>query len=196
VTDRPHGTAYAPPATARDARTTVAGLLPMAVQTAGLSLVAGGLGAGVGVLLSLLWLRVRVELVVAVSALAFVGVGGGLDATLAFVLVGLGCLGLLAVDLTTAWNSPRPLVAFAALAGPLCAVAVAYAPTDARYWLAAGVLAVVGLGSYGLHRYQLLGLGLLDEAPRPEASTGDPTNAAASDDPTNATSTTDGGPSQ
>lgn len=150
------------PTVRRDERRAVAtGLLPAAVVAVGFGLAAGVVGVAIGVGLALLWLRLRVELVATATALAFAGIGG--SSPLAFGLVACGVAGLLAVDLAATWRSLRPLGAFVAVAAPLGAAAVVYPDAGGRWLVAVAVAATVALLSYGLHRYQLLSLGVLGE---------------------------------
>lgn len=141
------------------------GGIGVAIATIALGLTAGpvGLAAGLGAALAWYalpgWYAFTVGLVVATPLI----VSAPSLWTRAVVLLGL--LAVLAGPLTRVEDETRTLTAFAFTTAVVAIVGWGVLWTDQPLWLAALVVAAISvLIAYGLHRYELLMLGLVEEA--------------------------------
>lgn len=144
-------------ASQRAARRAVPGLIAV---LGGLIFGAGSAGAVAGVAVLGLW-ALATPMYAATAALLLAGIlmGGGI----ATALVGMGALGLLGGWLTTS-TMPALTVTIAVLAGGIVSGIGFIGLQLGSPVLATGLLIVaVACGSYGLHRYSMLHLSIIDE---------------------------------
>lgn len=136
-------------------------LAALAAVVVGLSLLDGPLGAAVGLAAAATLALGGPLLAYLVGTVGLLGVGdaGGVTPVLQHALLASVLVGAVTAD-----RGPRfGLLALLALSATVGAVVGIGAVTDGLLTMAAVVAGLLGTVSYGLHRYELLTLGLIDE---------------------------------
>lgn len=124
-----------------------------------------GLVAGLGVFLA--WIAVSELAGFVVGQLSLIAIVSPTSVSLSgpVLVVELGLFILLAAAVLRPESSVRGLAVFAVLAAVLAGIVLTGVRVSDQLWLVSTVfIAVTGLLLYGLHRYELVALGLLDEA--------------------------------
>lgn len=145
----------------RGPRNVVAGLVLLGIA-GGLGAVTGVVWGGVGLALVALWYLVPVPIVVGIAQLVLLVHSPWHLPTLAAFEAGLAVV--LLAGATDGHQSLRTLVAATLSIGILVAVVLTGRWQAIGYWSVAGLLvAIAGVIAYGLHRYELVEMGLVED---------------------------------
>ena len=137
----------------------------VAVTTVALGYAAGPWGVAAGIATAVAWYRLTDVYAFAVGQLLAVATLSGAAPIWPVAAAELGLLGVLVGSVAGVDRPGRPLAVFGLATLLFWAIAWGLIRTGRPLWSAAGLVAVVAAtAAYGLHRYELVELGLLEEA--------------------------------
>lgn len=136
----------------------IGGVAALLVVTAALGYVAGPLGVVAGLAVALVWWYLSTPYAIAAGHLALVAVTAG-DFSLGFLLAEAGFALLVASDAT---NRRTGAVAIGLFSGLVLLTQGLYTTTDELWLTAGGLTLAVAVLAYGLHRYELVRMGLVE----------------------------------